>query len=192
MHKIGIPIAAVLVLGIATAVMARGVHRGSPGVARTEGMSLLGVVLADLVEDGTISQEQSEAITAALAEKRSQALEEAKAALDQLKAFWEDDVLTSDEISRLPRADRVTDSEGPFAEALEDGQITRSDAVDTSNPSSSSALPRDSRTPRSSSTSRRLPVMPDAGRSATVADLPSPGMWTWQTVHDASPYPSRS
>ena len=125
MRKIGIPIAAVLVLGVATAVMARGVHRGSPGVARTEGMSLLGVVLADLVEDGTISQEQSEAITAALAEKRSQALEEAKAALDQLKAFWEDDVLTSDEISRLPRADRITDTEGPFAEALEDGQITR-------------------------------------------------------------------
>ena len=125
MRKIVIPVAAVLVLGVGTAVMARGVHRGSPGVTLTEGKSLLEGVLADLVEDGKISQEQSEAITAALAERRSQALEEAKAALDQLKAFWEDDVLTADEISRLPRSDRITDAEGPFADALEDGQITR-------------------------------------------------------------------
>ena len=125
MRKIVIPVAAVLVLGAATAVMARGAHRGSPGVARAEAGGLLEGVLADLVADGTITEEQSGAITTALAEKRSQALEEAKAALDQLKAFWEDDVLTSDEISQLPIADRVSGGEGPFAEALEDGQITK-------------------------------------------------------------------
>lgn len=125
MRKIIIPVAAVLVLGVATAVMARGTHRGSPGVARTEGTSLLEGVLADLVAEGTITEVQADAITTALAEKRSQALEEAKAALDQLKAFWEDDVLTSDEISQLPFADRITDENGPLADALEDGEITR-------------------------------------------------------------------
>lgn len=125
MRKIIIPIAAVLVLGIATAVMARGIHRGSPGVARTEGKSLLEWALADLVDEGTITEAQAGAVTTALAERRSQALEEAKAALDQLMAFWEDDVLTSDEISQLPLADRITDAEGPFAEALEDGEITK-------------------------------------------------------------------
>lgn len=125
MRKIVIPIAAVLVLGVATAVMARGAHRGSPGGAGIEGKSLLEGVLADLVDEGTITEEQAGAITTALAEKRSRALEEAKAALDQLKAFWEDDVLTADEISRLPFADRVADGDGPFAEALQDGQITK-------------------------------------------------------------------
>ena len=34
-------------------------------------------------------------------------------------------MLTSDEISQLPLADRVTDAEGPYAEAMEDGQITK-------------------------------------------------------------------
>lgn len=125
MRKIAIPIAAVLVLGVATAVMARGAHRGSGGGVRSERTSLLGQVLDELIEDGTITQQQSDAIKAALEEKRSEALEEAKAALDQLKAFWEDDVLTSDEIAQLPAADRITGAGGPLAEALEDGQITR-------------------------------------------------------------------
>lgn len=125
MRRIAIPIAAVLVLGVATAVMARGAHRGSPGGPRTERTSLLEQVLTDLVGKGTVTQQQSDAITTALQERRSEALEEAKAALDQLKAFWEDDVLTADEIAQLPSADRITAAEGPLAEALEDGQITK-------------------------------------------------------------------
>ena len=125
MRKIAIPIAAVLVLGVATAVMARGAHRSSGGGVRSERTSLLGQVLDELIEDRTITRQQSDAIKTALEEKRSEALEEAKAALDQLKAFWEDDVLTSDEIAQLPAAERITDVGGPFAEALEDGQITK-------------------------------------------------------------------
>ena len=125
MRKVVIPIAAVLVLGVATAVMARGGDRGSSTRVPVGAASLLEQVLGDLVEDGTITQAQSDAITTALEGKRSEALEAAKAALDQLKAFWEDDVLTSDEISQLPFADRFTDDDSPFAGALEDGEITK-------------------------------------------------------------------
>ena len=125
MRKTVIPIVAVLVLGVATAVMARGGHRGLADGARTGETSLLEQVLGDLVEDETITQDQSDAITTALENKRTQAREARQATRDQIDEFWEDDVLTSDEISQLPSADRITAPDGPFAEALEDGQITR-------------------------------------------------------------------
>ena len=125
--------AAALVLGVAAVAWAGPGPEAGTGEAgesagekseHRRGMGL-GSVLADLVEDGTITQEQADAIIAAVEEKRSAA----RAARQQMKAlldsFWEDGVLTSEEIAQLPNADRIADADGPFADALADGQITK-------------------------------------------------------------------
>jgi len=90
--------------------------------------SLLADVLAELVGDGTITQQQSDAITDAydtrLEEKRAemeQRREEMRAAREQLRTFLEDDVITQEELDQLP-ADHPLRS---LDTALDDGQITR-------------------------------------------------------------------
>ncbi len=89
-------------------------------------------VLAELVEDGTITQAQSDAIQAAFEAKRvelqaqrEERRAEMEAAREQLQEAWSDDVLTLDELEGLPFADRLTDPDGPLAEAWEDGQLTK-------------------------------------------------------------------
>ena len=125
--------AAALVLGLGAAAWAQ---TGSEEPAGEDGEPTgnawehpvrvgLDSVLADLIEDGTITQTQADAIIAAVEERRSAARatrEEFKALLD---AFWDDGVLTADEIAQLPNADRITAADGPFSEALSDGQITK-------------------------------------------------------------------
>ncbi len=78
-------------------------------------------VLADLVEEGVIDQSQFDSIVAALEAKRA----EYQDALDLLESFWEDGVLTAAEISQLPEPNPFTDADGPFGEALEDGELSR-------------------------------------------------------------------
>ena len=92
-------------------------------------------VLAELVEDGTITQSQANAITEAFEAKRAefQAMREERraereAARAALEEAWADDVLTLDEVEGLPFADRLTDPEGPLAEAWEDGELTKEEA----------------------------------------------------------------
>ena len=125
--------AAALVLGAAAAAWAQ---TGSEESAGENGVSEkgawehparvgLGGVLDELVEDGTITRQQADAILAAVEEKRSAARatrQEMKALLD---SFWDDGVLTADEVAQLPNADRITDAGGPLADALADGQITK-------------------------------------------------------------------
>jgi hypothetical protein len=89
--------------------------------------SLLADVLADLVGDGTITQQQSDAITDAvdtrLEEKRAemeQRRDEMRAAHEQLQTFLEDEVITQEELDQLP-ADHPLRS---LETALDDGQIT--------------------------------------------------------------------
>lgn len=84
---------------------------------------------ADMVGEGVISQDQADQMTAELenrAEARIAEREERKAAFE---AAWEDDVLTLAEIEELG-ADRFLAEDGPFAEALADGELTR-DEVET-------------------------------------------------------------
>ncbi|MXZ68103.1 MAG: hypothetical protein F4Z17_03725 [Acidimicrobiia bacterium] len=42
-----------------------------------------------------------------------------------LDSFWDDGVLTAEEIAQLPNAHRITGADGPLADALTDGQITK-------------------------------------------------------------------
>ncbi len=86
--------------------------------------SILEEVLAELVSDGALAQVQVDAIMTALGEKQAELVEAREQAKEQLQSFWEDDVLTEDEINRLPSADHILQMEG-VAQALEDGQITR-------------------------------------------------------------------
>lgn len=82
-------------------------------------------VLDDLVAEGTISQEQADAITDALKAKA----EELKAEKDELRqliaGFLEDGVITSDELAQLPEDHIFNDPDGPFADALADGELTK-------------------------------------------------------------------
>ena len=92
------------------------------------GPGLLEDVLANLVTTGVITQEQSDAITAALttaAEEQRAELEaqseQMQAMWEQIKTFLEDGVITADEIAQLP-------ADNPFSnleEILADGQITQ-------------------------------------------------------------------
>ena len=128
--------AAALVLGLGAAAWAQTGSEESAGETEESGESAgeawehparagLDSVLAVLVEDGAITQEQADAIIAAVDEKRSAARaarEEMKALLD---TFWEDEVLTAEEIAQFPHADRIIAADGPFSDALSDGQITK-------------------------------------------------------------------
>ncbi len=81
-------------------------------------------VLAELVADGTIDQGQADAIVEALTAKA----EALKAELEEIRAliegFLEDGVITADELAQLSDTHPFNDPDGPFAEALEDGQLT--------------------------------------------------------------------
>ena len=121
--------AAALVLGVAAAAWAEagsGESAGESGDSdkKPAAGAGLGSVLADLVEDGTITQEQADAIIAAVEEKRSAARAALQEMKDLLDSFWDDGVLTAEEIAQFPSADRITAADGPLADALDDGQIT--------------------------------------------------------------------
>ena len=86
-------------------------------------------VLDGLVTDGTITQDQADAVVTALEDRRSEfqaQREELRAAWDEA---WSDDVLTEDEAAALADStrfgDRLVDPEGPLAEYWADGQLTR-------------------------------------------------------------------
>ncbi|HUR16019.1 MAG TPA: hypothetical protein VMZ33_01925 [Candidatus Limnocylindrales bacterium] len=88
---------------------------------------LLDEVLTELVDAGTITQAQSDAITEALttkAEARHAEFEDQRdawqATAEQIRTFLEDGVISADEIAQLP-------ADNPFSELesiLDDGQIT--------------------------------------------------------------------
>ena len=89
--------------------------------------SLLDEVLAELVTDGVITQEQSDAITEALTTKAEERRTELEAEREQLRAIWEqiqgfleDGVISADEIAQLPDDNPFSAIEG----ILEDGQVT--------------------------------------------------------------------
>jgi len=87
--------------------------------------------LSDLVDDGTISTDQAEAVEEALVEahderraEREAMREDLRASHEAIEAALEDGVITADEAATLP-ASPLTDTEGPLAEAWADGELTQ-------------------------------------------------------------------
>ncbi len=132
-----LPIAGLLIVGAAGAVLAQSGATGttdtttpavdasaSPGATDTTkrpGEGVLADVLADLVTKGTITQAQSDAITAALDARRA----ELKAEREALRELWttilEDGQITEDEIAQLPEDSPLRSIDG----LLDDGVITQ-------------------------------------------------------------------
>jgi polyhydroxyalkanoate synthesis regulator phasin len=92
-------------------------------------------VLADLVDDGVITQEQADAILDALATR----IEELRAERGErgdgrggfgpgrfgdLRELLDDDVIDADELAELGEDHVLNDPDGPFAEYLDDGELT--------------------------------------------------------------------
>lgn len=92
---------------------------------------ILEEVLADLVEDGTLSQDQADAVTEGLQAKVEE-LREDHPGLGRhplrrafrLGALLDEGVITADELAELPDGHPLEDPDGPAAEYLEDGEIT--------------------------------------------------------------------
>jgi len=134
--------ATVLVLSLGTVVLADhggGVDRsGNVGWSNlaqfsravpghlASGNGVLEEVLAEMVTEGTLAQVQSDAIVAAVQAKKEELVEARQQAKEMLESFWEDDILTEDEISQLPFAEQILQIEG-VSEALADGQITKAE-----------------------------------------------------------------
>ncbi len=88
---------------------------------RNHAGEILQEVLDDLVADGVITEDQADAIVAALQAKR----DEMREGVELFRSFWEDGVLTAEEIAQLPTPNPFVDPQGELAEALADGELTR-------------------------------------------------------------------
>ncbi len=86
------------------------------------GFEFLSTVLADLVEENTISQDDADAVLNAVEEKAEELRAEREATRELIKGFLEDDVITEAEASQLPD-DHPIFSER-LDEAWEDGELT--------------------------------------------------------------------
>jgi hypothetical protein len=82
-------------------------------------------VLDELVADGTITQDQADAIVAAAEEKATDMREERAAQRELLQSLLEDDVITEDEAGELPEDHWLLAD--VFDEAWEDGELTRAE-----------------------------------------------------------------
>lgn len=105
---------------------------------RPERGAVLSGVLADLVADGVITQDQADEITAALQarieelraefrERRGELEFDGRRFLRQfdLRELLEDGVIDSDELAELGEDHPFNDPDGPAAEYLDDGQLTQ-------------------------------------------------------------------
>lgn len=85
-------------------------------------IGFLGDVLDGLVEDGTITQDQADAIVEATNTRVDEVRDQHRARHEQLSGLLEDEVITEDEASKLP--DQHWLFGGAFDEAWEDGELT--------------------------------------------------------------------
>lgn len=85
------------------------------------GVDLLEQVLADLVEAGTITRDQSDAITQGLADKVEARRTAAQAQMELMQGFIEDGVITQEEINQLPDDSPLREV---FSSIAEDGQVS--------------------------------------------------------------------
>lgn len=101
---------------------------------RPEPGAILDEVFADLVADGVITADQAEQVKEALEAKRAELREQFGDRLkrrDQrhatrgfIRGALEDGVIDADELAQLPEGHPLNDPDGPFAEYLDDGQLT--------------------------------------------------------------------
>jgi hypothetical protein len=78
------------------------------------------------VTDGTLTQEQADAVVAAFQEHHAAMHAQRDAVRAAMEEAWSDGVLTEDELGVLPNGgSRLTDPDGPLAEYWEDGQLTQ-------------------------------------------------------------------
>lgn len=89
--------------------------------------AILEEVLEDLVASGTIEQEQADAITEALVVKAESIRAQRQEVRDLIRGSLEDGVMTEDELAQLPDDHPFNDPDGSFAEALQDGELTRAE-----------------------------------------------------------------
>lgn len=111
-------------------VVAAEAHRPAPG-------GILDEVLGDLVEDGTLTQGQADAVKDALVAKhdefkekfgdRMERRDRRHRAHHRISEWLEDGVISADELAELPEDSRIFADDHPLAEALEDGQITQAE-----------------------------------------------------------------
>lgn len=116
----------VLTLGGTAAVLA---HAGPSDEGSVESQQLEGPiveVLDELVAEGTLTADQSEAIVAALREKLTEVRAERRATRELLAELWADGELSREEIAQLPSWHPWT----RVIAALDDGVITRDELRD--------------------------------------------------------------
>lgn len=102
-------------------------------VERPERGAILQEVMDQLVADDVIDEDQAEAIIAALEAKRDELREQFgerrgfrghhRGGLG-IRDLLDDGVIDADELAALPEGHPLTDPEGPFAEYLDDGELT--------------------------------------------------------------------
>jgi hypothetical protein len=108
----------------------------SDDVRRPRPGAILDEVLADLVEDGTLEQDEADAVKNGMAEKwdelkegfgdRGERRAHRRDMHDKFTLWLQDGVITSDELAELD-IDLPRFEDGPLAEALKDGQITQAE-----------------------------------------------------------------
>jgi hypothetical protein len=86
-------------------------------------LGFLQEVLDGLVGDGTITQDQADAVAEAAEDRATELREEKRADREQLRELLEDDVITEDDAARLPDDHPLLDDR--YDEAWEDGELTR-------------------------------------------------------------------
>ena len=127
---LGIPLAGLLLIGGATAVLAEsgavdGVTGTVGGVVHRAG-GVLEEVLGGLVEDGTLTQEQADAVTDGVETRHEEIRSEMQALHEQLRGFLEDGVLSADELAQLPEDHPLRNLDT----YLEDGQLTEDELAE--------------------------------------------------------------
>lgn len=131
-------VAGALILGGAAIAMAQTDETTtdtSPPVAHMDRGDHLSEFLAEMVDEDVITQEQADTLISELEsrfEARQAEREEHRALFEEA---FSDDVLTVEELEEIG-ATRILDEDGPFAEALADGELTRAefDAIHASMP----------------------------------------------------------
>ncbi len=125
-----------LVGGVATAQEEPAEHPAPPDLPRAG--ELVDQVLADLVAEDVISQQQADAVAEALSarleevkeelgewrEERREWRREHRGRIFRLGALLEDGVIDADELAELGEDHPFNDPDGPAAEYLDDGQLT--------------------------------------------------------------------